>query len=157
MTGNRKAAVLALTAAIAIPAEGLRQYAYLDPGGVPTVCYGHTGEVERGRQYSLEECDALLDADLRNAFAAVERCRPGLPDPVLAAFADAVYNLGPRVACDTQTSTAARYLRAGKLKEACNELPKWNKARIAGVLVPLPGLTKRRAEERETCLKGAAS
>jgi GH24 family phage-related lysozyme (muramidase) len=52
------------------------------------------------------------------------------------------------------TSTAARYLRAGKLKEACNELPKWDKARVAGVLVSLPGLTKRRALEKETCLQG---
>jgi GH24 family phage-related lysozyme (muramidase) len=155
MTGGRKAAALAIATALAVPAEGLRQYAYLDPGGVLTVCYGHTGaDVEKGREYSLDECRAFLDFDMHWALDRVDNCRPGLPEQVLAAFADAAYNLGPRVACDDRTSTAARYLRAGRLREACLELPKWNKARVAGVLTPLPGLTKRRALERDVCLEG---
>ncbi|MDR0362492.1 MAG: glycoside hydrolase family protein, partial [Planctomycetota bacterium] len=122
MTGNRRAAILALTAAIAVPAEGLRQYAYLDPGGVLTVCHGHVGaDIEKGREYSLAECRKLFDKDMARAVETVERCQPGLPDPVLVAFADAVFNIGQRIVCNMNTSTAARYLRAGKLKEACDE------------------------------------
>lgn len=149
---NRGAKALALAVAIAAPAEGLRQVAYHDPVGILTVCYGHTGpDVQRGTRYSLEQCKALLDQDMRDALADVERCHPGLPDNVLAAFGDAVFNVGPRVACD---STASKYLAGGNIPAACDELLKWNKARVGGVLVELPGLTKRRAKERALCLGG---
>jgi lysozyme len=149
---KRYSAVAALAAAIAIPAEGLRQYAYYDPPGILTVCYGSTTDVQKGKRYSLDECKARLDADMRGAIEAVDRCVPGLPINALAAFSDAVYNIGPRIACDTRNSTAARLLKAGKIAEACNQLPRWNKATIGGVLVELPGLTKRRAAERALCL-----
>ena len=142
--------------AIAIPAEGLRQYAYYDPPGILTVCYGSTTDVQRGKQYSLDECKARLDADMLNAVQTVERCAPGLPAPVLAAFGDAVYNIGPRIACDPVNSTAARMLKAGNIAGACNQLQRWDKARIAGLMVALPGLTKRRAKERDLCLEGVA-
>ena len=74
--------------------------------------------------------------------------------PVLAAFGDGVFNIGPKIACDTKNSTAARYLKAGNLRAACDQLPRWDKAKVMGVMVSLPGLTKRRAAERELCLKG---
>lgn len=149
---SRLAAVAAVAAMLAVPAEGLMQKAYLDPPGILSVCYGHTGpDVQRGRTYSLAECHELLDKDMLAAVAAVERCAPGLPEPVHAAFADAVYNIGPTVACDTRRSTAARMLRARDLAGACAQLPRWNKASIGGVMVPLPGLTKRREAERDLC------
>lgn len=148
-TKSRIAAIAVAAAAIAAPAEGLRQYAYYDPPGVLTVCYGSTTDVVKGRKYSIEECKARLESDMLKAVQAVERCHPGLPDNVWIAFSDAVYNLGPTVACN---STASRYLAAGNYTAACNELPKWDKARVAGQLVALPGLTKRRAKERAVCL-----
>jgi GH24 family phage-related lysozyme (muramidase) len=151
---DRKAKALALAVALAIPAEGLRQFAYYDPPGILTVCYGHTGQdVAKGRKYSLEECRALLDEDMRAAIDAVDRCHPGIPEKVLAAFGDAVYNIGPTVACD---STASRKLSAGDIRGACEQLPRWNKARVLGVLIALPGLTNRRAKERDLCLAGVA-
>lgn len=148
---RRKVIALAVAAAsaIAIPAEGLRQFAYYDPPGILTVCYGSTTDVQRGKKYSLEECKARLDKDMLNAINQVERCHPGLPANVLAAFGDAVYNIGPTVACN---STASRMLAAGDIEGACNQLPRWNKAKVMGKLVELPGLTKRRVEERELCL-----
>ena len=154
--GKRVGTAVALAAAIAIPAEGLRQWAYYDPPGILTVCYGSTTNVQKGVKYSLDECKARLDADMLAAVQAVDRCAPGLPVPVLAAFGDAVYNIGPTVACDTSRSTAARLLKAGDLRGACDQLPRWNKARVAGAMVELPGLTKRRAKERELCLEGLA-
>lgn len=149
---QRKAAVLALATAIAVPAEGLRRTYYYDPPGILTVCYGHTGNVDTSKVYSLTECKALLNEDMLHAINAVERCAPGLPVPVLAAFSDAVYNIGPKIACDTTKSTAARMLKAGDIKGACNQLVRWNKAMVAGVAVPLSGLTKRRNNEQALCL-----
>lgn len=152
---QRATVAAALATIIAIPAEGIRQFAYYDPPGILTVCYGHTGaDVVAKRKYSMDECRALLTADMQQAVATVERCVPGLPLPVLAAFADAVFNLGPTIACARASSTAARMLYAGDLAGACNQLPRWDKARLAGVLVTLPGLTKRRATERSLCLTG---
>lgn len=151
---NRKAAAAAIAVALAAPAEGLRRVAYYDPPGILTVCRGHTGaDVVKGKIYSLAECDALMTADMRGAIEAVDRCVPGLPVNVLAAFSDAVYNIGPTIACDRNQSTAARLLYSGRITEACNQLPRWDKARVAGVLVALPGLTKRRAAERDVCLQ----
>lgn len=149
---RRRSAAALLATAIAVPAEGLRQFAYYDPPGILTVCYGHTGpDVEKGRQYSLPECRALLTKDMAEAIEAVDRCVPGLPENVLAAFGDAAFNLGPAIACDPRQSTAARFLKAGQFLEACRQLPRWNKAKVAGVLVELPGLTKRRAAEQALC------
>lgn len=154
-TNNRLLAAAALATAIAIPAEGLRQYAYRDPPGILTVCYGTTGkDVVAGRKYSLQECKAFLDRDMLKAVQTVEKCQPGLPENVLAAFSDAVYNLGPSVACE---STAARLLRSGKVIEACDQLPRWVFANVAGVNVKLPGLVKRRNAEMALCLQGSQS
>lgn len=147
-----KSAALIATA-IAIPAEGLRQYAYYDPPGILTVCYGHTGnDFKKGVKYDIDQCKQWLDDDMLFAIMAVERCAPGLPPNVLAAFGDAVFNMGGKIVCDTNRSKAARLLKAGKVVEACKELPKWNKANVAGVFIPLPGLTKRRKLEMDVCL-----
>lgn len=153
---QRKAAALALATALAVPAEGLRRTFYYDPPGILTVCYGHTGQVDKSKTYSLAECKALLDKDMLHAINQVDRCAPGLPVPTLAAFGDAVYNLGPAIACDTSKSTAARLLKAGDISGACNQLTRWDKARVAGIVVALPGLIKRRAIERDVCMEGAA-
>ena len=108
---KRTAAATAIAVAIAAPAEGIRRVWYFDPVGIPTVCMGHTGpDVDKSKVYSLAECDALMTADMKNAVAIVERCAPGLPPQVLGSFADAVFNSGPKIACDLKNSTAARYL-----------------------------------------------
>lgn len=147
---TRKTIAVALAIAVAIPAEGLRQKAYKDTGGILTVCYGSTANVDPHKKYSLQECRGRLDKDMAHAVDQVEKCAPGLPENVLAAFSDAVYNMGSTIACH---STAATYLRAGKLVEACNQLPRWNKVNLGGVLVPLPGLSSRREKERQLCLQ----
>ena len=147
---KRYAAILGAAAALAAGFEGLRQYAYYDPrpgDSILTVCYGSTTQVQKGKKYSLEECKQRLDADMLEAVTAVERCHPNLPDNVLIAFADAVYNIGPKIACK---STASKYLDQGRYADACRELPKWNKSN--GIV--LPGLTRRRQAEMEICLEG---
>lgn len=155
---QRKVIALALSTAIALPMEGVRQVWYYDPPGIPTVCMGHTGaDIDKNKVYSLAECKALMNKDMLNAINTVEKCVPGLAAEPLAAFSDGVYNLGPALVCDPRKSTAARMLKAGDIKGACNQLPRWSKANIAGVMVTLPGLVKRRNMEMELCLKEGQS
>ena len=155
MDPNRTKAALLIAVSLAIPAEGLRQVAYYDPPKILTVCRGHTGpDVVKDKVYTLKECERLLDDDMRTAILTVERCHPGLPEKVLAAFADAVYNIGPKVACD---STASNLLAKKDYVGACDQLPRWSHALVAGVNVQLPGLVKRRATERAVCLDGLQS
>lgn len=154
-TPQRTALIAALAIGIAAPAEGLRRVAYYDPPGILSVCRGHTGpDVVKDKVYSLAECDRFMNDDMRRAVAKVEACAPGLPPNVAASFADAVYNMGPTIACDRQHSTAARLLAAHRIADACRQHPRWNKARVAGVLVDLPGLTKRTLERQALCLTG---
>jgi len=158
MIDPKKAAIaIVIASSIAIPAEGLRQTWYADPGqGIATVCYGTTTNVDKTKRYTKDECLALLSKDMADAVRIVDGCVPDLPIGVLAAFSDATYNIGPKIVCDTQRSTAARLLKAGRLRDACLQLPKWDKATKAGVLITLPGLTKRRAREMEICIKDLA-
>lgn len=149
----KRAAILALATAIAVPAEGIRQWAYRDPVGVLTVCYGTTSGVKPGDYRTLDQCKALLNADMLASIDTVQKCaRRELTDTQTAAFADAVYNLGPTIVCDTTRSTLARKLQSGDVQGACREIPKWDKAKVAGVMVALPGLTARRQKERDLCL-----
>ena len=152
--GNAKryAAILGAAATLAAGFEGLRQYAYYDPrpgDAILTVCYGSTTDVQKGKKYSIEECKQRLEDDMAEAVRIVEKCHPGLPDNVLIAFSDAVYNIGPKVACN---STASKYLAQGNYEAACKELPRWNKSN--GIV--LPGLPRRREAERQICLDPSA-
>lgn len=154
-TLSRKAAgAAAIAVALAAPMEGLRQVAYRDPVGIPTICFGATKGVHMGDTATVAECKARLTEEMLAAVAQVEACAPDAPGTVLAAFGDAAYNLGPRVACDTQHSTAARKLQAKDWAGACAELLRWDKASVGGVMVSLPGLTKRREAERDLCMRG---
>ena len=152
MSPEKRAIVLALATAITVPMEGVRQYAYRDVTGLPTICMGSTKGVKMGDFRTIPECKALLTKEMSDVIDTVDRCRPGLPPEVLAAFADAAYNLGPAIACDPSRSTAARLLAAGQLRAACEQLPRWNTAKVLGVSIALPGLTTRRNMEKDLCL-----
>ena len=164
--GQRKAAQAAAAAAaiaaavpgamqVAKPWEGLVLGTYYDPPGILTACRGHTGpDVVKGTRYTLDQCNRWFDADMHKAVAIVEKCVPGAPQGILIAFGDAVYNMGPAIACDQKRSTAARLLARGEYAAACNQLPRWNKTKIAGILITLKGLTNRRLDEKNVCLKG---
>ena len=156
-SNQKKGAALLLATVLAVPAEGLRQVAYRDPVGIMTVCYGETHNVDPTRKYTIQECKNRLNYSMLETIDHVDKCSPNLPIPVLAAFSDAAYNIGYTVACDTKKSTAARMLKSGDIKGACLQLLRWDKANIGGVMVSLPGLTKRRNEESKLCLTGLNS
>ena len=150
--GQRTSAAALIAVALAIPAEGLRTIAYRDPVGIPTICFGSTRGVQMGDRATVQECHRLLSEEMLQAIYTVERCVPGLPIKVLAAFADTVYNAGPTIVCSTTGSTARKLLLAQDYDGACLQLGRWNKARVAGALVELPGLTKRRAAATKLCV-----
>lgn len=155
--GKKIALAVVIAASIAIPAEGLRDKWYADPGqGIVTVCYGSTNNVDKQKTYTKDQCMALLSKEMGDAIRTVDSCNPNLPLGVLAAFGDAVYNLGPTIACNSSRSTAAALLMAKDYMGACKQLIRWDKAWVLGAFRPLPGLTKRRAREMEICLKDAA-
>lgn len=130
--------------------EGLRLAAYRDPVEIPTVCFGETKGVIMGQKHSRAECDAMLVESLISHETGMAKCLPNghkLSDATYGAFLSFTYNVGVGAFCK---STLARKVNAGDLRGACNELMKWDKA--GGVR--LPGLTRRRAEERALCLRG---
>lgn len=119
---------------------------YWDPWGkVWTVCKGHTGDVDPKRLYTDAECKAFEDADKAAARRIVLRC---LPMPLLpqieGAAIDATYNIGSSVVCG---STLQKYALANDWPAACAEFSRWDHA---GGRV-LPGLTRRRTDDRAIC------
>lgn len=127
--------------------EGRELIGYVDPVGIPTVCYGHTASAKVGQARSAAECEALLQQDLGKALTAVDHQLPDLPPATRAALGSFVYNVG---AGAFQSSTLLRKAKAGDMIGACNELPRWV---YAGGRV-LNGLVRRREAEQELCLEG---
>lgn len=130
--------------------EGLRTVAYLDPVGIPTVCFGETKGVKLGDRYTKSECKEMLKESLIEHEKGMRQClrRPDdLPDLTYGAFLSFTYNVGVGAFC---RSTMARKVNANDLVGACNELPKWTKAKG----ITLPGLVTRREEEKAMCLSG---
>lgn len=144
--------IVALAVSLIGGFEGLRLNAYPDPatGGKPwTVCYGHTEGVKPGDRYTLAECKALLRSDLEIYAKGIEECvKVPLPDKRYVALVSFAYNVGVKAACN---SSVVKLINAGRTKEGCDALLKWNKA--AGIT--FPGLTKRRQKERELCLSSS--
>ncbi len=126
--------------------EGLRTEAYQDVVGVWTVCFGETKGVNPGDAYTVAECEAMLDEELRGYAVGLGKClKAPLPEGAAVAFLSWSYNVGTGAAC---RSTAVRKANAGDLFGACDELLRWNKA--GGRVVR--GLTNRRKDEHELCV-----
>lgn len=147
-----KARIIGGALAIAVPLvgyyEGRNLAAYLDPVGIPTICYGSTAGVKLGQTRTAVECDALLAAELGKAIASVDRlAHQPQPDTRRAALASFVYNVG---AGAFERSTLLRKLNAGDVPGACAELSRWVYAKGR----QLAGLVKRRAAERRLCEVG---
>lgn len=142
------AGAMALAVTLVAGFEGLRQTAYRDVGGVPTVCFGETRNVHMGETKTKEECNAMLEGRLQDFMDAVSvSLTPPVPDPALAAFSSFSYNLGLGA---WNKSSVRRLWNAGDRRGACEALLKYNRA--AGIV--FPGLTRRREAERRLCLSG---
>lgn len=145
---KKNTALAAVVVAMVGGFEGLRLAAYRDPVGIPTVCFGETKGIRMGMRFTRPECEAMLVDSLIEHERGMARCLTvTLPDPSYGAFLSFTYNVGVGAFCK---STLAKRANAGDLQGACDELLKWDRA--GGMR--LPGLTKRREEERKLCLQG---
>jgi lysozyme len=144
--GALAASVVALVSGF----EGLRTYAYRDPVGIPTICFGETRGVKMGDHKTPAECKGMLISRLAEFETGMRKCLASpdtIPDNAYAAFLSASYNIGTGAFCK---SSMARKANAGDIRGACDALLQWDKA--GGFR--LPGLTKRRQAERALCLRG---
>jgi lysozyme len=127
--------------------EGFRSDAYTPvKGDIPTIGFGTTEGVKLGDKITPERALVQLLADASKFEAAVKRCAPvPMYQYEFDAYVSLTYNIGEGAFCK---STLAKQLNAGNYEAACNEILRWNMFKGK----PLPGLTKRRQEERNKCL-----
>jgi lysozyme len=132
--------------------EGLRLAAYLCPANVWTIGYGHTGDVKPEHRITEHQADVLLAYDLARFESDVSLLTRGieLNENEFSALVSFAFNVGSDIDDDSKAeglgdSSLLRKLRAGHdRREVAAEFDKWVHA--AGRV--LPGLVKRRADER---------
>jgi len=119
--------------------------AYRCPAGKWTIGWGHTKGVKSGMRATVDECDNMLMDDINEAAAVVRRhVNVPLSDYQFDALVSFVFNLGEG---NFRSSTLLKKLNKGLYDEVPEQIMRWNKARVDGVLTPLRGLTRRRSAE----------
>lgn len=148
IAGYTLAATISIATAVVASFEGLRTTAYLDPIGIPTICYGHTATAKIGDSKTPAECKEQLSKDLLIAIQDVEsRVKVDMTVERRAALVSFVYNVG---GTKFGSSTLLKKLNGGDVRSACAELSKW----VYAGGVKFKGLVTRRAEERALCEVG---
>jgi lysozyme len=138
--------------------EGEYLDAYLDPVGIPTIGFGTIYNYDAKRPVQLGD---KIDKDTAIRFLRTE-CGKIIPQikklvrvPInqnqLDALTSFVYNVGIGA---LRNSTLLKLLNEGKPKtEVAEQFLRWNKAtNPQGVLITLPGLTRRRIAEKSLFL-----
>jgi lysozyme len=139
---------LALSGAYLVaPWEGEVRTVYVDPVGIKTVCYGHTGGyVKEGKTYTGDECLKILADDL---VSHNREMRKHIRVPITihqeAALTSFCFNVGIN-AC--RKSTAFKLLNQFDYAGACAQLKRWV---FAGGKV-FNGLVNRRGDEYAMCM-----
>lgn len=131
--------------------ELLKTHAYLCPAGIPTIGYGHTAGVHLGQVITEAQADEFLRADLAVAEAGVDGLVPQATDNEFSALVSFAFNLGvPALAA----SGLVRKYRSGNKPAAAADFLLWTHARdpATSLMRELPGLVRRRAEERDLFL-----
>lgn len=140
---------LATAGTLVIQKEGLVLGTYIDPVGILTSCFGHTGsELKLGQKFTEEQCLAQLAKDLdKHNNQMSKSIRVPISEEERAAYLSFTYNVGNYAFAN---STLLKKLNNHDHYGACAELTKWVYAK--GKL--LKGLVTRRQSEKELCLKG---
>lgn len=140
--------VLAASTLVAIAThEGYQDKAYIPvPGDVPTIGFGHTQGVHMGDKTNPVRSLQVLFDEIDSVYAqGVRKCVTApLYQYEFAASVSLAYNIGVNAFCK---STIVKKFNAEDYAGACAGFSDWNKQ---GGKV-LPGLVKRRAEERKIC------
>lgn len=132
--------------------ESFKAKPYLCPAGIPTIGYGHTGDVKIGQRAITEhEADVILASDLERFEEGVAQATRSvqLNANEFSALVSFAFNLGTQALIN---STLLKMVMRGDRKRAADEFLVWNKARVGGQLTVLAGLVARRQAERELFL-----
>lgn len=134
-------------AMLVAPHEGFVPGGYVDPVGVVTACYGHTGsDVSIGDEYTNAQCVSMLAKDVQAADASVlATIHAPLTWYQEAALISFTYNVGED---NLRKSSVARLFNEGKYREGCEAMKMWVYAKGK----KLPGLVNRREQEAQVCL-----
>jgi lysozyme len=126
--------------------EGYRGNSYDDGVGVQTIGFGTTDGVKRGDTITVERALVRLLNDANSYSEGIKQCIDvPLYQHEFDAYSSFAYNAGVSAFC---RSTMAKKLNAGDYTGACNELKRW----VYAGGRKLPGLVKRREQERRLCL-----
>lgn len=123
--------------------EQCRLNAYLCPAGVPTIGWGHTGDVKLGQTITQHQADVIFAFDLERFEGAVSALAPNANENEFAALVSFAYNCGygPH---GLGGSSLLRYFLQGSKLAAAQEFGHW----CHGGGVVLPGLVTRREMEK---------
>ena len=128
--------------------EGLRLSAYRDSGGVPTIGYGHTKNVEMDDVITQEQAEDFLRNDVHEAELEIQRdVFFGLAPHQFDALVSLAYNIGNMA---FRKSTLLKKLNASDILGAANQFLMWKyvKGKVS------TGLVARRKKERDIFLTG---
>lgn len=134
--------------------EGFSATKYDDGVGVMTIGYGHAIKKTEvfNKPISMQEAEAILVKDLAAVDAAISKwVTVPLNQNQYDAIGSFIFNLG---AGSFAGSTLLKKLNAKDYEGASKEFIRWNKGRIKGVLVEMPGLTRRRLAEQKLFTTG---
>lgn len=133
--------------------ESLRLVSYRCPAGVPTIGWGHTKGVNMGMKITEEQAEAFFDQDLAPCEKEAKKWDPTYrwTQGEFDAIVSFLFNLGPGKMSDLVQS--GRRTKA----EIADAFLMYCKAKVNGKKVTLPGLEKRRKDERALFLSGSAN
>ena len=126
--------------------EGFRNKAYLCPGNVWTIGYGHTKNVRSGMCISKEQAEQLLREDLKHFEASVSQLvTVQLNQAQFDALVSFTFNVGVGA---FKKSTLRKLVNQGDFLGAAKQFGRWVNANGK----KLPGLVSRREEEKQLFL-----
>ncbi|MBN7122420.1 glycoside hydrolase [Erwinia billingiae] len=129
--------------------EGCRLSPYQCSAGVWTDGIGNTHGVVLGRTITERQAAGNFITNVLRVENALARCvGVDMPQKVYDAVVSFAFNVGTGNTCG---STMVKLLKAGRWRDACNQLPRW--VYVKGVFNQ--GLDNRRGRELAWCLKGA--
>jgi lysozyme len=140
-------------------ADDINKYldAYLDPVGIPTLGYGSTYNYDAKRKVKLGDSitqEKAIEWLRKETKSIVPKIKALVKVPInqnqIDSLTSFVYNVGIGA---FQSSTLLRLLNSGAPKsEVAAQFDRWNKGTVNGQKVILPGLVRRRSEEKSLFL-----
>jgi len=136
-------------------ADDINKYldAYIDPVGIPTIGYGSIynydakRKVKLGDSITVEKAIEWLRKETKTIAPQIKALvKVPINQNQLDSLTSFVYNVGIGA---FKSSTLLRLLNSGAPKsEVAAQFDRWNKGTVNGQKVVLPGLVRRRSEEK---------